>query len=892
MSVDPQQTPPPRAEQARTWRRYLRFFGPRAVEDLDDELRFHVEMRVREYMARGMSETEARAATAQRLGDLARARDLCVTIATRRQRRMTRAQIIDALMQDLRFAGRTLRRQKGWTAVAVLTLALGIGANSAMFSVVNHLLLNPLSYPHADRIVVVHQEPTEGNTTGMNVMMVPMGRLVAGWIASSRSFESMQPYRTTDVTIERAGERPQVAHSAAVLPGFAVFAGQRPILGRMFRDDEANRDAGVVVLGEGIWRAQYGSDASVVGKTIDVNGRPLTVVGVAPAELRLPRTSDGAIDLWIPMDLAKSDDDALLTVARLRPGVSRAAAQKELDAIAAREDVGGAKYMRFRTKLVSPGEFVTFRDSLVLLTGAVALVLLIACANVAHLLLARAQTRRREMAIRAAVGAGTERLFRQMLTESLILSLAGCAAGLLIGWAGLRLLVSSRPQTLSDLAAARMDGATLVVTIALSVLTGVVFGLIGAFQASRHRTHDALKAGSLATSTSRSHGRFRALLVVTEMALCTTLLVGAGLLLRSVMHLQTLNPGFEPKGLYSIDVDLPEDRYTSDAKRAFFAELTTRIARLPGASQLARSAASLPGSAFLIGALQIEGQPDPATGTTSFIDFNGVDPHFFKVVGLPIVAGTTFTDTSDAAGQVLINAGMARKYWPNQSPIGHKLRVVSWGGKGDWKTIVGVVGDAFTTGLTREASKPMLYTPPGFLRAVYVIRTTGDARIIPALGDVVASIDPHLPPPRVLSVEESMRKTIARPRFTMFLLMIFTIVAVGLAAIGLYGVLAYTVAQRTREIGIRVALGASRRAVARSVMRQGLALAGVGAVIGLVVARGGARLIASQLYGIQETDLLAFSGAAVLLVTIALVACVVPMRRALAVDPLIAMRAD
>jgi predicted permease len=873
------------------WRRYLRFFGPRGAADLDDELRFHIEMRVRDYMSRGMSEAEARAATAQRLGDLANARDACVAIATRRQRGMKRAQLVDAFVQDLRFAGRTLRRQKGWTTVAVLTLALGIGANSAMFSVVNHLLLNPIPYPDADRVVVVHQEPSEGNSTGVNVLMRPMGRLVAGWLANASSFESLEPYRTTDVTIERPGERVRVAHTASILPSFAKFAGQRPIVGRTFTPDEARVDAGVVMLSEGMWRAQYGADPRIAGTTITVNGKLLTIIGVMPGVFQLPRTSDGDMDLWLPLDLAKSDDDALLTVGRLRPGVTRAAAARELDALATREEFGGRKNLRFATKLVAPAEMVSFHDSLILLTVAVALVLLIACANVAHLLLARASTRQREMAIRAALGAGTERLFRQLLTESLMLSAAGCAGGLLVGWAGLRLLLAARPESLADLAAARMDGTTLLVTAALSIATGLAFGVIGAVQASRHSTHDTLKAGSLATSAGRTRGRFRSLLVVTEMALCTTLLVGAALLLRSVVHLQTLNPGFQPKGLYTVDIDLPEDRYRERAKQAFLAEFRSRAAKLPGASGMALAAASLPGSAFLIGALQIEGEPDPPLGTTSFIDFNGVEPHFFKVVGLPIVEGDTFRDTAQAAGQVIVNAGMARKYWPNQSALGHKLRVI-WNGKGEWKTIVGVAADAFTTGLTRESSKPMLYLPPGFLRGTIVVRTSGDAKLIPALIGIAASIDPHLPPPRVTSVEEAMRKSIARPRFTMLLLMIFTVVAVGLAAIGLYGVLAYTVAERTREIGIRMALGASRRTVAKSVLSQGLVLAIIGAVIGLLAARAGSRLIGSMLYGIQQTDPVAFGAGAVLLMIIALVACMVPMRRALSVDPLIAMRAE
>ena len=874
------------------WRRYVRFFGPRGVADLDDELRFHIEMRVRDYMARGMSEQDARAATVQRLGDLAAARDTCVTIATRRQHRMTRAQILDALVQDVRFAGRTLRRQKGWTAVAVLTLALGIGANSAMFSVVNHLLLNPIPYPNADRVVLLYQEPSQGNNTGMHVMMLPMARLVTAWRDNARSFESIEPYMTTDVTMERRGSAPRVVHTAAVLPSFAKFAGQRPIVGRMFTQDDLANDEGVVLLSEGMWRAQYGADPNVVGQSLSVNNKPATIVGVMPGVFQLPRTSDGDMDLWLPLNLTRHDDDGLINVARLRRGVSVATAMQELDVITRRSE-GESKGSRYSAKVVRPSELVGFQDSLVLLSVAVGFVLLIACANVAHLLLARAATRQREMAIRAAVGAGAGRLFRQLLTESLLLSLSGCVGGLVVGWAGLKLLVNARPESLSDLAAARMDGTTLLATIILSVTTGVVFGLIGAFQASRLSTHDALKAGSSAASHARAHGRLRGVLVVTEMAVCTMLLIGAALLVRSVVSLQTRDPGFDSKGLYSIDVELPQDRYKTPAlHEAFYRELIGRAQVLPGIQGFTIASAAPPMSFFQVGALQIEGQPDPAPGTTSFIPGNSVRPEFFKLIGMRIVQGGTFTDTSRAAAQVIVNEGMARKYWPTGSPLGHKLRIV-YNGKGEWKTIVGVVANSFSRGLTGDASSPMLYfAGQSLYRPWLIVRTSGDATFIPAIGSIISSLDAHLPPPQVTNIEQAMQKSIAGPKFTMFLLMIFTVVAVGLAAIGLYGVLAYTVAQRTREIGIRMALGASRRAVARSVMSQGMLLAGIGAVIGLVAARAGAKMLGSMLYGVQQTDPVAFAAGAFMLVVIAALACLVPARRALSVDPLIAMRAD
>lgn len=892
MPIDPQAVAPPRAEQARVWRRYLRFFGPKGVADLDDELQFHVDMHVRDLVARGMSEADARAATAKRLGDLAAIRRACVAITNRRQRRMNRAQIFDALVQDVRFAGRTLGRQKGWTVVAILTLALGIGASSAMFSVVNHLLLNPIAYPDASRIVLVFHQPAQGNTTGMNVMMTPSGRVVSAWRTGARSLDAIEPYTMTDATMERSGQAPSIVHTASILPSFTKFAGQRPIIGRSFSAAEARGEASVALLSEGAWRSQFGSDNNLIGKALRIDGRPLTIVGVMPATFQLPRTIVGEVDLWLPLDLERADKDGLLTVARLRPGVSPEAAARELDDIYQRVATQDKSIVRFTTRAVPPSSMLDYKSSLVLLMVAVALVLLIACANVAHLLLARASWREREMAIRAALGAGTGRLFRQLLTESLLLSVAGSIAGLAIGWVGLHVLVSVRPEGLSDLAAARMDGMTLAVTLALSVLTGLAFGLIGAVQASRHSTHESLKSGSPGTSAGRSHGRARSLLVVTEMALCTTLLVAAALLLRSIIHLRTVDPGFDTRGLYAVEIPVANRFKTPAAKGAFFRELSERTRALPGVQGWTVAAAAPPGSAFLIGALQLEGEPNPPAGVNAFLNYNAIQSDYFKIMGMRLVEGTTITDTSIAAGQVVVNEGFVKKHWPGQSGLGHRLRIV-FDGQEPWRTIVGVAADAHTRGVTVSSSEPMLYVPGGaYFSSTLIVRTTGDARFVPTLARIVAGIDQRLPLAQVTAVEDAMNTSIARPRFTMFVLMVFTLVAVGLAAVGLYGVLAYTVAQRTREIGIRMALGASRGDVARLVIVKGLVLAAIGGVLGLVAARLGVRLIGKMLYGVEQTDLIAFSGGAAFLVAIAVLACLVPTRRALAIDPTIAMRAD
>ena len=881
----------PQARRAATWRRYLRFWGPRAEADVDDELRFHIEMRVRDYIAQGMTEDEARAATARRLGDLATNRAECLTITTRRQHRMTRAQLIDALGQDVRFAFRTLGRQKGWTAVAILTLALGIGANTAVFSVVNSLLLHPLPYPHADRVAILFQEPTQGNQTGMNVMVSPRPALVEAWREHAHLFESIEGFAQTDLTLVPARGEAATVHTASVNPTLAQFTGQHPLIGRTFTDAEV-KDGHVALLGEGIWRSRFGSDPAVLGTPLMLDGTSYTVVGVMPTAFRLPGLFQQSTDIWLPLDV-HNDKIGVSAMARLRAGVDREAAQRELDSITARLDAKQGSRIRFRAKLVPPAQMVSFRESLLLLAGAVALVLLIACANVAHLLLARAATRQRELAIRAALGAGTGRLVRQLLTESLVLAAAGCAGGVVVGWLGLKTLLALRPAALSNLDAARMDTTTLLVAIGLGVVTGLLFGVVGAIQSARHSTHEALKAGTLSTSHSRRQQRLRGLLVVSEIALSTTLLVGASLLVRSVVRLQAMDPGFDPRGLYGMNIILPEKSYaTPAAKQSFYAELTARARAVPGVESAMMAEGAPPSRSFLIGALQLEGEAPPKEGTTAFISYNGVQPDYFRRMGMRVLEGTTFSDTTEQSTQVMVNEGFARKFWPGTSALGRRLRIV-FNGKGDWMTIIGVAANAYTSGLTSQANDPMLYMPfHGQYQPALIVRTAPGTNAIAAVRSIVPAIDRHLPPPSVTNVEDAMLESIAGPRFTMLLLALFTGLALVLAAVGLYGVLAYAVAQRTREIGIRIALGATRRAIARAIVGQGALLAVFGIVIGLGGAYWATKFIDKMLYGVPRGDPYSFAAGALLLFATAMAACLVPMRRAVAVDPLIAMRAE
>ncbi len=874
------------------WRRYLRFWGPRAEADVDDELAFHIDMRARDYMARGMPEPEARRAATRRLGDLRAARAECIAITSRRERRMTRAQIVDAFVQDVRYAVRTLGRQKGWTAVAIATLALGIGANTAVFSVVNALLLHPVPYPDADRVAFVYQEPTEGNQTGMRVMVNPHPSLVRLWKENARSFEALEPYMASDRTMRAADGAAVIVRSGVVLPSFASFAGTRPILGRAFTDADLAEGVRIAMLSEPFWRSRFGSDSTVLGKPIMLDREPYTIVGIMPAAHRLPKLSETVSEVWLPLRL-RDDVFGVSIIGRLRPDVTLATAAAELDSIYARSELSKGDHGDFRTRLSAPSQMVSFRESLVLLSAAVALVLLIACGNVAHLLLARTAGRQRELSIRAALGASRLRIVRQMLTESLLLGAAGCVGGLVVGWIGLNALVALRPDSLPELARARIDGMTLAATTGLAVLTGLGVGVFGALHAVRHASHDALKAGSLGLSQSRRQRRLRSLLVVSEMAVSTVLLVAATLLVRSIGHLQSIDPGFEPAGLYGVQIALPRDTYpTREARRAFVMQLAERVRSAPGIRAVTVASGAPPSRSFMIGALHIEGQPAPTPGTTGFVDYNGVDPEFFRVMGIKLLEGTTLTDTTTAAGQALVNVGFVRKYWPGQSAIGRRFRVV-YDGKETWNTVVGVVDDAFTGGLTSEASTPMFYKSSlDLFEPTLIVRAVPGTDPMPVVRSLITEADPALAPPTISNIENALHRSIAGPRFTMALLVVFTGIAVVLAAIGLYGVLAFAVTQQTREIGIRMALGATRSGIARSVLRGGIVLAGVGVVIGLTGARWGTKLLEHMLYGVGRTDAASFAIGALVLVATAVIACLVPMRRAVAVDPLVAIRAD
>jgi putative ABC transport system permease protein len=856
--------------------------------EVEDEIKLHLTLRAEELVARGATPDDAYAEAIRRFGALTESRARLLEAARHREARMQRTEYLSDLRQDVTFAFRTLRRDKGWTTVTILTLTLGIAAATAVFSAVSSVLLHPVTYPGADRVVLVYQQPAKGNNTGVNVTISPSSAVIRAWKTDAHAFEALEAFAQSDLKLRTTGDWLDV-HATRIGAGFPSFAGARPIVGRLFSGDLAT-DKRHVLLAEGLWRSRFGADAAIVGRAITLDDSTYSVIGVLPADLRLPRVGASITDVWLPLDL--TDDRAgAAVVGRLRPGVEPARVTAELDSVFARVSAAHGDKAEFRALIAPPGRQVSFRDSLMLLGYAVALVLLVACANVAHLMLARSDSRRRELAIRMALGAGRSRVFRQLLTESVLLAFAGGALGVLAGWLGLRAILAASPSSLPALGLAHVDYTTLAAALAVTLATSMVFGVLGAIQTGRESTNDALKTSTQRSTTGR--GRVRQILVVTEMALSATLVVGASMLVRSVSNLQRANLGFEPNGLYTIYPSVPRGTFRNNAARGeFLRALEARLASVSGITSATMASAPPGWWKFSVGRLEVEGHPAPPPTSTEFIRVNRIQRGYFGAMRQGLVAGGEFTDTSDAAHQVIINAGFARKQWPGESPIGKHVRVAQTGDE-PWLTVVGVAAEAATGGpVTGDATAPLLYTAaPDSSAAALLVRTTGTADLLQPVQALAHAIDPGVTV-KVRSVETGIADAIAEPRFVTLLLSLFTALALCLAAIGLYGVLGYAVAQRTREIGIRVALGASKTRIARSVILGGVALAMSGAVVGLGIAHWGTKVIETQLYGVAQSDGASFVAAAIVLVIAALLACIVPTRRALAVDPITAIRAE
>ncbi len=806
--------------------------------------------------------------------------------------------VMEHLAQDVFYALRRLVKAPGFTIVAVITLALGIGANTAIFSVVDGVLLQPLPYPESDRLVGVYHT-TEGHRAVMS------GPNFTDVVHSATSFENAAAISTGRMILTGEGDpiRLPVAEVSASL--FNVLR-VRPALGRTFNADENTPGKNnVVILSHGLWQQRFGSDANVIGRRVQLDGVAKEVVGVMPAGFSYPEERDAWLPVEYDQNFVSKQRGAwfLNVVARLKPGVTPAQSAAEVETIGrnlARQYPDADAEIGMTTFPLREAMVHDIRRAVLVLLGAVGFVLLIACANVANLLLARAAARESEMAVRTALGAGRGRLVRQLLTESVILALIGAGIGLLLAVWGVAFLTSLKPQGIPRLENVRIDGTVIGFTIAIAVVTGVLFGLVPAFTATRGLSA-SLKESGRGAVTHRGGARVRGALVVTELALAVMLLAGAGLLMRSFVKLQAVDPGFRPEQALTFELTLPDARYAKDSQRiAFFDRLLPRLRALPGV-RAAAAVMGLPlsGMDFII-SFEIEGRPPVPPAQQPAMQVRVATPDYFSTIGIPLKRGRLFSE-DDRAGTtrvVLITESAAREFFPNEEPIGKKIKL-GWGrGPGTPRAggeVVGIVGDVKEAGLD-EPNPPHIYMPvrqwPVDFMSVVVKTATPPTALTDAVRSEVYAVDPNLPVSNVRTLDDIVARSISQPRFYMLLLTIFAGVALVLAAIGIFGVLSYAVAQRTREIGIRMALGAQERTVIGLVVREAMILVILGVVCGTMAALVLSQTMTRMLFSVTPTDPATFATVAVALLAVALFASYVPARRATRVDPIIALRTE
>ena len=862
-----------------------------------EELAQHAEDRYQELLADGVAEAEATRVVFAELIDNER--------FTRELRRVEppvakepRILFLHTLTQDIRYGIRTLRKQPAFTSVVVLTLALGIGVNTAIFSVVNAVLLRPLPFPHSDQLVTVTMANTRLGEDDMSLSVADF----LDWRAQNQVFQDLAAY--SDNWFSLTGNRePQRLKGVWVTAGFFSTLGGTPLIGRTFSpgEDAADREP-LVVLSQNTWQRSFGSDPQIVGKVITLNGRSRTVVGVMPRSFTFPdadkHSLPGDVDLWILHPLSpptRRGPYYLRAIARLKPNATLQQAQSDLNSIAVRishDNPLTNADTTFVSRSLKDAIVGDVGRTLFVLFGGVAFVLLIASLNVANLSLSRAAGRGSEIAIRTALGAGRRRIMRQLLTESLLLAGIGAAAGVLVAWWGVNLLRTIGPNYLPRLHELSIDGRVLAFTAIISIVSGLLFGLVPAWQASRI---DYLRTSPQAGTGGPSWRRTRKLLVVAEVALSIVLLAGAGLMLNSFLRLKGVSPGFAPERILTTEISLPSIRYEKPAQiNTFYEQLIARVRDLPGV-EAAGIGMSLPPNLLAISdTFTVEGAPPGKSDPSAPVVF--VSSGYFEALGIPLLAGRNFaeTDRADKPPVVIINETFARRYFPHESPVGKRMKT---GGAerpdNPWMEIVGVVGDVIYGGLD-EPAEPAYYehyqqTP--WTETYIVLRSSSDPRsLATSLRQAVWSLDKDLPLANVNTMEDLLSESVARPRFRTFVFLVLGTLAILLAVTGIYGVISYLVSQRTREIGIRVALGAQRQTVVNLIIRQGMSLALLGAVIGLIAAFALTRWMKGLLYGVAATDPLTFASITILLLLISLAACWIPARRAAKVDPLVALR--
>jgi putative ABC transport system permease protein len=796
------------------------------------------------------------------------------------------------LTQDCKYGLRTMRRAPGFTAVVILTLALGIGANTAIFSIVNAVLLRPLSYRDPARLVTVLHDGWKP--------VAPANFL--DWREQSRSFESVAAAQVWNLTMT-GQDRPEQLNVLQTSAEIFHVLGVDAALGRTYSagEDRPGREH-VVVLSHRLWQRRFGGDRRVVGREVTLDGEPYTVIGVMPPDFQFAPFWATHAEAWLPLNLGRRVSDrrgqSLRVFARLKDGVTREQAQAEMEAINRRLEEQYPRTNEGLTVAVDPlHEKVVgkSRPALLVILGAVGFVLLIACANVANLMLAKAAARQREIAVRLALGAGRWRVVRQLLTESLLLSLAGGGAGLLLAFWCNTALASYGPDTLPRIQTVGLDARVLVFTLGLSVLVGLLFGLAPALRATKTELTESLKDRARGSTPGRRHERVRQLLVVGEIALSLVLLVGGGLMMRSFLRLTSVDPGFDPRGVLTVTVPLAGPRYSTDEQRAsFFQQLTTRVSSLQGVkSASAINHLPLGGDVWSF-SFTPEGRPAPPSSEQPSAVYRVARPDYFRTMGAALLKGRDFTerDVATSPGVVIVNEALARQQWPGEEPLGKRITV--GGGGINPREVVGVVKDV-KQGEWSAEPKPEVYLPHSQAAAprsmALVLRASSDPSMIePEVRREVWAIDRDLPVSQVTGMEEVVADSVGQQRFNTLLIGAFAAAALILAAAGVYGVMSYAVAERTHEIGVRMALGARGRDVLGMVIGQGLVLTLCGLALGLAGALALARVMTSVLYEVSPTDPLVFGGVVGALTLSALAACYVPARRATKVDPMLALR--
>ncbi|HEX8174893.1 MAG TPA: ABC transporter permease [Pyrinomonadaceae bacterium] len=802
------------------------------------------------------------------------------------------------LWQDIRFSLRLMAKKPGFTFIGMLALALGIGANTAIFSVVRAVLLSPLQYSHSERLVWIWE-----TNPGADIKEEPASMPnFNDWRTQNQSFEEMAGFTNTAVTMTGDGE-PERISTGLITASFFSTLGTQPLMGRSFTDEENGpKGARVAILSHGLWQRRFGSNPKVIGQVITISGNPYQIVGVMPQGFKDPLpVQRNPTEMWIPLAMTFEPtlrrSDFLKVVGRLKPGVTIEQARAEMKTITARlEQQYPDTNTGWGTIVIPLQERIVgdVRPAMWVIVGVVGFLLLIACANVANLLLARSAARQQEIAVRRALGAGRLRLIRQFLTESVMLALAGGLMGTLLAMWGVELLTRLGPVNIPRLDEVRLNWMVLLFTLGVSVLTGVIFGLIPALHATNPDLTESLKEGGRSSTEGRRGARLRNALVVAEIAIALVMLIGAGLMVKSFIRLQSVDPGFKPERILAIDFSLPSAKYKENTQQlAFWEQLMGRVSQLPGVERVA-AVNTIPFTGGSVLGFSIEGRPEPPTGNTPDAEHRVVTPGYFDAMGIPLVRGSAITEqhNSNSPAVTVINETMARKYFPGEDPIGKRINLGN-PEKSPWLTVIGIVRDVRQKALNEEPY-PQMYVPYAQFpsRSMTLLARTSNepSMLVPAIRSELSSMDKDQPLYNVRTMERVMSESIARQRFSMLLIAIFAGVGLVLASVGIYGVMSYTVAQRTHEIGVRMALGASAGDVLKMVVRQGMLLAVAGTGVGLVASFLLTRFISSLLFNVSASDPLTYLLLSLLLISVALLACLIPARRATRVDPMVALR--